>query len=164
VLRWRCRPPLGEGAGYRPAHVRNGLAPHAGRDTQDEARAALHGVRIPQARRVRSASRRAVHIARLTCGRSPATLAVDKCLQADIPSVRLGISGVTAPLAASQRLRNITSGASLGRRLLRVRDLNLSRVRAECSATTGLATAILTTGNSVMISMGQKCRKCQNGR
>ena len=52
-------------------------------------------------------------------------LAVDKCLQADIPSVRLGISGVTAPLAASQRLRNITSGASLGRRLLRVPDLNL---------------------------------------
>src|SRR5258707_13288189 len=68
--------PIGEGAGYRPAHVRNGLAPHTGGDTQDEARAALHGVRIPQARRVRSASRGAVHIARLTPGRSPATLAV----------------------------------------------------------------------------------------
>src|SRR5439155_25354940 len=76
VLRWRCRPTPGVGAGYRPAHVRNGLAPHTGGDTQDEARAALHGVRIPQARRVRSASRGAVHIARLTRGRSPATLAV----------------------------------------------------------------------------------------
>ena len=76
VLRWRCRPPAGEGAGYRPAHVRNGLAPYTGGDTQDEARAALHRVRIPQARRVRSASRGAVHIARLTRGRSPATLAV----------------------------------------------------------------------------------------
>src|SRR6266704_152808 len=47
-----------------------------GGDTQDEARAALHGVRIPQASRVRSASRGAVHIARLTRGRSPETLAV----------------------------------------------------------------------------------------
>src|SRR3954469_19475964 len=68
--------PAGEGAGYRPAYVRNGLASHTGGDTQDEARAALHGVRIPQARCVRSASRGAVHIARLTPGRSPATLAV----------------------------------------------------------------------------------------
>src|SRR6266581_3473214 len=73
---WRCRPPTGEGAGYRPAHVRNALASHTGGDTQDEARAALHGVRIPQARCVRAASRGAVHIARLTRGRSPATLAV----------------------------------------------------------------------------------------
>jgi hypothetical protein len=32
------------------------------------------------------------------------------------------------------------------------------------TATVGLATAILTTRNSVMISIGQKCRKCQNGR
>lgn len=32
------------------------------------------------------------------------------------------------------------------------------------SATMGLATAILTTRNSVMISMGQEHRKCQNGR
>ncbi len=66
----------------------------------------------------------AVHIAQLTRGRSPATLTMEKCRQADIPSVRLGISGVTAPLAATQRLRDITSGASLGRRLLRVLDLN----------------------------------------
>ena len=35
-------PLLGEGAGHRPAHVRNALASHAGGDTQDEARAALH--------------------------------------------------------------------------------------------------------------------------
>ena len=42
VLRRRCRPPTGEGAGHRPAHVRNALASHTGRDTQDEARAALH--------------------------------------------------------------------------------------------------------------------------
>ena len=42
VLRRRRRPPAGEGAGYRPAHVRNGLAPHPGGDTQDQARAALH--------------------------------------------------------------------------------------------------------------------------
>ena len=78
VLRRRCRPPAGEGAGHRPAHVRNALASHTGGDTQDEARAALHGVRIPQARRVRSASRGAVRIARLTRGRSPTALAVDK--------------------------------------------------------------------------------------
>ena len=39
---------------------------------------------------------------------------------------------------------------------MRVRDLNLSRARAECSATMGLTTAILTTRNSAMISMGQK--------
>jgi len=31
------------------------------------------------------------------------------------------------------------------------------------TATMELATAILTTGNSVAISMGQKHRKCQNG-
>ncbi len=42
VLHRRCRPPTGEGAGHRAAHVRNGLASHAGGDTQDEARAALH--------------------------------------------------------------------------------------------------------------------------
>ena len=57
VLRRRCRPPAGEGSGRRPAHVRNALASHTGGDTQDEARAALHRVRIPQARRVRAASR-----------------------------------------------------------------------------------------------------------
>lgn len=68
--------PTGEGAGRRPAHVRYALAPHAGRDAQDETRAALHGVRIPQARRVRAVSRGTVLIARLTRGRSPATLAV----------------------------------------------------------------------------------------
>ena len=65
VLRRRCRPPAGEGAGRRPAHVRNALASHPGGDTQDEARAALHGVRIPQARRLRAASRGAVCVARL---------------------------------------------------------------------------------------------------
>jgi DNA-binding transcriptional LysR family regulator len=65
----RCRSPAGEGAGHRPAHVRNALASHTEGDTQNEARAALHGVRIPQARRVRSASRGAVHIARLMRGR-----------------------------------------------------------------------------------------------
>ena len=32
----------GEGAGHRPAHVRNALASHAGGVSQDEARAALH--------------------------------------------------------------------------------------------------------------------------
>jgi DNA-binding transcriptional LysR family regulator len=58
------------GTRHRPAHVRNGLASHTGGDTQDEARAALHRVRIPQARRVRSASRGTVRIARLTRGRS----------------------------------------------------------------------------------------------
>jgi hypothetical protein len=42
VLRWRGRPPTGEGAWRRPAHVRNGLASHTGGDTQDEVRAALH--------------------------------------------------------------------------------------------------------------------------
>jgi hypothetical protein len=68
VLRRRCRPPTGEGAGHRPAHVRNALASHTGGDTQDEARAALHRVRIPQARRVRAASRGTVRIARLTRG------------------------------------------------------------------------------------------------
>ena len=36
---------------------------HTGRETQDEARAALHGVRILQARRVRAASRGTVRIA-----------------------------------------------------------------------------------------------------
>jgi DNA-binding transcriptional LysR family regulator len=59
--------------------VRQGLGLttlHTGGDTQDEARAALHRVRIPQARRVRAASRGTVRIARLTRGRSPATLAV----------------------------------------------------------------------------------------
>ena len=61
-------------AGRRPAHARNALASHTGGDTQDEARAALHGVRIPQARRIRSASRGPVRIARLMRGRSPTRL------------------------------------------------------------------------------------------
>jgi hypothetical protein len=51
VLRRRCRSPVGEGARYRPAPVWTGLGSHSGRDTQDEARAAPHGVRIPQTRR-----------------------------------------------------------------------------------------------------------------
>jgi DNA-binding transcriptional LysR family regulator len=46
------------------------LASNTGRDAQDEARAALHRVRIPQARRVRAASRGTVRIAGLTRGRS----------------------------------------------------------------------------------------------
>src|SRR5258707_15343701 len=101
--------PIGEGAGYRPAHVRNGLAPHTGGDTQDEARAALHGVRIPQALRVRSASRGAVHIARLTRGRSPATLAVIRS-EAD-PHVTAGRSGSARPGAAG---RDCAAGANAG--------------------------------------------------
>jgi len=40
-------------------------------------------------------------------------------------------------------------------RWLRLPDLHLPRARAECSATMGLATAILTTRNSVMISMSR---------
>ena len=59
--------PTGEGAGHRPAHIRN-AASHTGGDTQDEARAALHGVCIPQARRVRAASRGNVLIGRLMRG------------------------------------------------------------------------------------------------
>ena len=43
----------------------NAMASHTGRDTQDEARADLHGVHFPQARRLRAASRGAVCIARL---------------------------------------------------------------------------------------------------
>ena len=64
----------------------NALASHAGRDTQDEARAALHRVRIPQACRVRSASRGAVHIARLTQWVA-STGAVVLCRQANVASV-----------------------------------------------------------------------------
>ena len=74
LLRRRCRPAAGEGAGHRPAHARHALAPHAGRDAQDEARAALHRVRVPQARRVRAASRGTVLFPRLTSGRSPTML------------------------------------------------------------------------------------------
>jgi DNA-binding transcriptional LysR family regulator len=43
---------------------------------QDQAGAALHGVRVPQARRVRAAARGTVLFQRLTRGRSPTTLAV----------------------------------------------------------------------------------------
>lgn len=103
VLRRRCRPPTGEGAGHRPAHVRNALASHTGGETQDEARAALHGVRIPQARRVRCASRGAVHIARLTPGRSPATLAVIRS-EAELRSLE------AAPFNP-RMLRRIATGA-----------------------------------------------------
>src|SRR3984885_370388 len=73
VLRRRHRPPAGEGPGRRPAHVRNGLASHTGGDTQDEARAALHRVPIPQARRVRAASRGTLFW-RLMSGWSPTRL------------------------------------------------------------------------------------------
>lgn len=79
VLRGRCRPPAGEGAGYRPAHVRNALASHTGRGTQDEARAALHGIRIPQACRLRSGSRGIVRIGRLMPTKPSATVAMDRC-------------------------------------------------------------------------------------
>ena len=58
-------PLLARAPGDRPAHVRNALASHPGGDTQDEARAPLHGVHIPQARRLRAASRGAVCVARL---------------------------------------------------------------------------------------------------
>jgi hypothetical protein len=66
VLRRRRRSPVGEGARYRPTPVWTGLSPHSGGDTQDEALAALHRARIPQTRRLRSASSGAVHVARLT--------------------------------------------------------------------------------------------------
>ena len=46
----RFRLVAGEGAGHRPAHARHVLTPHAGRNAQDEARAALHGVRGCSAR------------------------------------------------------------------------------------------------------------------
>ena len=51
-----AEPPIGEGAVHRPAQAWNALASHTGGDTQDEARAALHGVRIPQTRRACAAS------------------------------------------------------------------------------------------------------------
>src|SRR3546814_818647 len=78
LLRRRCRSATGEGTGHRPAPAWNALASHAGGDTQNEACAALHRVYIPQARRVRAASRGAVCVEQLTCGRSPAALAVQR--------------------------------------------------------------------------------------
>src|SRR3546814_15030653 len=78
MLRRRCRPPAGEGAGHRPAHAGNALASHAWRDTQDEARTALHRVRIAQARGLCAASRGTVRIRRLMRSRPPATLAVTR--------------------------------------------------------------------------------------
>src|SRR6185436_11930396 len=104
VLRWRCRPPAGEGAGYRPAHVRNALASHTGGDTQDEARAALHRVRIPQARCVRAAYRGPLHIARLTPGRSPATLAIIRS-EAELRSLRAKSQSIPRAADGSLRLR-----------------------------------------------------------
>ena len=66
-------PPAGEGAGRRPAHVRNALASHTGETRKTKRVRLFHGVHIPQARRIRAASRRAVYIARLTPG-SPTRL------------------------------------------------------------------------------------------
>ncbi|SIT54922.1 hypothetical protein BQ8794_190056 [Mesorhizobium prunaredense] len=116
MFRRRCRPPAGEGAGHRPAHIRNALASHTGGDTQDEARAALHRVRIPQARRVRSASRRANHIARLTPGRSTATLAVIRS-EAELRSLE-------AASFNPRMLRRIATGAKAT--LLRATDFTVA--------------------------------------
>jgi hypothetical protein len=49
-------------------------------------------------------------------------------------------------------------------RWLRLPALNLPRARTECSATIGLATAILSTRNSVMISMGPRTPKMSERR
>ena len=73
VLRRGCRPPAGEGAGHGAAHVRNALASHTRGDTQDRACAAIYRVRIPQACRVRSASRGAISIAHPMRSRSRTT-------------------------------------------------------------------------------------------
>lgn len=73
VLRRRPRPCPGEGAGHRPAPIRNALASHTGGGTQGEARAVLHGVHVPQAGCARLRSLGSVHVARLTPGRWCAT-------------------------------------------------------------------------------------------
>jgi hypothetical protein len=99
----------GEGVGHRPAHVRDALASNAGRDTQDEARAALHRVRIPQARRSCATSRGNVLPARLTRGRSPATLAVIRSaaelrsLQATSRLIRDWCTGIATGARAALR-------------------------------------------------------------
>jgi hypothetical protein len=63
----------------------------------------LHRVPIPQARRVRAASRGTVLIARLTRGRSPATLAVIRS-EAELRSLE-------AALFNPRMLRHIATGA-----------------------------------------------------
>ena len=57
MLRRRRRPASRQGAGLRPAPARHALAADAGRNAQDEARAALYGFRSPQARSLRATSR-----------------------------------------------------------------------------------------------------------
>src|SRR3546814_8066671 len=79
------------------------LASHAGRDAQDEARAALRGVPIPQARRIRAASRGTVCIGRLMRSRSPATLAVIR------PDAEL--RSLEAASSNPRTVRRITTGA-----------------------------------------------------
>ena len=55
VFRRGCRSPPGQGAGDRPAHVRDALAPHPGGSAEDEARAAVQRFPVPQACGARSA-------------------------------------------------------------------------------------------------------------
>jgi DNA-binding transcriptional LysR family regulator len=56
VLRRRCRPPAGEGAGHRPAHVRNALASHTG-ETRKTKRVRLFTEFVSRRWRVRALSR-----------------------------------------------------------------------------------------------------------
>ena len=86
VLRRRCRPPARQGARHRSAPVRNALAAHAGGRAQDQARAAVHRVRVAQSRRARSASRGAVHVTWMN-GRALATLSISP--SADPPEPEL---------------------------------------------------------------------------
>jgi hypothetical protein len=65
--------PTVEGAEHRSAHARNALLPYTWGNTQDEARTALHEVRIPQVSCLRLAPGGAVPIGRLTPERSPAS-------------------------------------------------------------------------------------------
>ncbi len=57
LLRRRRRPAAGQGAGHGPAPARHALAAHAGRDAQDQARAALHRVRVRTSAGLRAAAR-----------------------------------------------------------------------------------------------------------
>ena len=80
VFHGRSRSAAGEGAGHRSAHARIGLASYTGRNTQNHARSAFHGVHIPQACRLRSASGGGGCIAQLTLDCSPSTLGADQRL------------------------------------------------------------------------------------
>jgi len=66
LFRRRCGTAADESSGHRSEITCDDLASHAWGDTQDEARAAVHGIRISRLRHVRSAPRRAVDFARLT--------------------------------------------------------------------------------------------------